>query len=204
MSFWSRKGAVPDELPPLPYEPSSPEGLAARWVQWVAASGPVKNPIEDATGEHAAENQPDDVWFLAGTYGKRHERKCFVPAGRDLFLPVLNMWFYPVDGAPEAEELALVREHGSASLSIDGAVQELDEIVTPVPFVVAGARLNGVTNSRKPTPTTVWGLWKRVPALPPGEHTLWAVGAFDGGFTVDVTYRLLVAPAPAVSYPVPF
>ena len=203
MSFWSRKGAVPDELPPLPYEPSSPEGLAARWVQWVAASGPLKNPIADETGEHAAENQPDDVWFLAGTYGKRHERRCFVPAGRDLFLPVVNMWFYPADGPPPALDLAFLREHASGSLSIDGVAQETQEIVTPVPFTVAGARLNGVTNSKKPTPTTVWGLWKHVPALPAGEHTLWAVGTLGNGFTVDVTYRLLVSSAPAVSYPVP-
>jgi len=203
MSFWSRKGESADALPPLPYEPGSPEGLAARWVQWVAASGPVKNPIDDATGEHAAENQPDDVWFLAGTYGKRHERRCFVPAGRDLFLPAVNMWFYPADGPPPALDLAFLREHASGSLSIDGVAQETQEIVTPVPFTVAGARLNGVTNSKKPTPTTVWGLWKHVPALPAGEHTLWAVGTLGNGFTVDVTYRLLVSSTPAVSYPVP-
>jgi len=35
-----------------------------------------------------------------------------------------------------------------------------------------------------------------------GEHTLWAVGTDGYGFTVDVTYRLLVSPAPAVSYSV--
>lgn len=201
MSFWSRRGELP-EVAPLPYEPGSPEGLAARWVQWVAASGPVKNPLEDETGEHAAEHQPDDVWFLAGTSGKRHERRCFVPVGRDLFLPAVNMWFYPSSALPEDAELAFLREHGSGSLSIDGVAQGLEEIVTPAPFTVAGARLNGVTNSKKPIPTTVWGLWKRVPALPPGEHTVWAVGALGPEFTVDVTYRLLVAPAPAVSYPV--
>jgi hypothetical protein len=171
-------------------------------VQWVATSGPLKNPVEDETGEHAAENQPDDVWFLAGTSGKRHERRCFVAAGRDLFLPVVNMWFYPADGLPDAE-LPLLREHASGSLSIDGVAQELAEIGTPVPFTVAGARLNGVTASKKPTPTTVWGLWKHIPALPAGEHTLWAVGTIGNGFTVDVTYRLMVSSTPAVSYPVP-
>jgi hypothetical protein len=203
MPFWSRKDEVPDPAATLPYEPGSPEGLAARWVQWVAASGPLKNPVEDSTGEYAAEHQPDDVWFLAGTSGKRHERRCFVPAGRDLFLPLVNMWFWPAAGLPGPAELDFLREHASGSLSIDGVALEPEEIVTPVPFTVAGARLNGVTNSRKPTPTTVWGLWKRVPALPAGEHTVWAVGTLGTDFTVDVTYRLLVSAVPAVSYPVP-
>jgi hypothetical protein len=113
------------------------------------------------------------------------------------------MWFHAADGRSEAADLDMLREHASGSLSIDGVLQDVREIVTPVPFVVAGARLNGVTKSRKPTPMTVWGLWSHVPALPAGEHDVWAVGTLGTGFTVDVTYRLLVSAAPAVSYPAP-
>lgn len=118
--------------------------------------------------------------------------------------------FYPADGPPPALDVAFLREHASGSLSINGVAQGIEEIVRPVPFTGAGARLDGstarrldgVTNSKKPTPTSVWGLWKHVPALPAGEPTLWAVGTIGTEFTVDVTYRLLVSCSPAVSYPV--
>ena len=187
MSFWFRKGGLLEGMPTMPYEPSSPEGLAARWVQWVAASGPLKNPVEDEDGRHAAHNQPDDVWFLAGTSGRQLQRRCTVPAGRDLFLPAFNFWMVPAEGPPPVPDQAFGR------LEVDGEEVELDEISTPRPFVVAGARLNGVTRSRRVLPVTVWGLWKRVPALAPGAHTVRAVGGDGYGFTVDVGYSLTVA-----------
>ena len=189
MSFLSRRGSTV-ELPALPYDPRSPEGLAARWVQWVAAAGPLANPVEDEDGRHAAANQPDDVWFLAGTSGKRMQRSCAVPVGRDLFLPVFNHWEWPATGR------AQIAEDATGSLVVDGVPLDLEPIGTPVPFSVAGARLNGVTGRRKPVPVSVWGLWKLVPALAPGEHRLQAIGTDGHGFTVDVSYRLLVSPAP--------
>jgi hypothetical protein len=195
MPFLSRRGARTDE-PELPYDARSPEGLAARWVRWVAAAGPLKNPVGDETGEYAALNQPDDVWFLAGTSGERMERTCTVPAGRDMFLPVFNYWNRNAAGPPE------VPDRATGSLTVDGASLTPDPIGTPVPFMVTGARLNGVTLRKKPVPVTVWGLWKLVPALPPGEHQLHAVGSDGYGFTVDITYRLLVSRAPTPTYPI--
>jgi hypothetical protein len=186
MSFLSRRSAEPESAAALPYDPRSAEGLAARWVQWVASAGPLKNPLEDETGEHAAHNQPDDVWFLAGSYGRRMERRCVVPAGRDLFLPMFNMWYFPAEGPPAPVEGI------SGSLAVDGVPLEPDVIATPVPFTVTGARLNGVTQRKKPLPVTVWGLWKLIPALPVGEHVVRAVGGDGYSFTVDVTYRVLV------------
>ncbi len=196
MSFLLRKNSGADEAAALPYDPRSPEGLAARWVRWVGASGPLKNPLEDDTGEYAAVNQPDDVWFLAGSYGKRVERRCVVPTGRSLFLPVFNMWEWPAEGPQDAVERA------SGSLVVDGVSVGPDLITTPIPFTVAGARLNGVTRRKKPVPVTVWGLSKLIPALAPGQHELRAVGTDGHGFTVDVTYRLAVADGiTAYTYP---
>jgi hypothetical protein len=195
MSFLSRKGADPDEVPSLPYDPRSPEGLAARWVQWVAAAGALKNPLEDDTGEHAAHNQPDDVWFLAGSYGKAVTRQCLVPPGRELFLPVFNMWQAASEGPPPVVEGAF------GSLVVDGVPVEPEAVATPIPFTVAGARLNGVTGRKRPVALTVWGLWKLLAPLSPGEHELRAVGGDGHGFTVDVTYRLRVGTT-AIDYPV--
>ena len=186
MSFLSRRAPADDDLPDLPYAVRSPEGLAARWVRWVAASGPIANPVEDDSGEYGDRNQPADVWFLAGSSGKAVRRTCVVPAGLDLFLPVINMWSV---GVPMG---VLERAHGS--VTVDGVSEAPDVIATPEPFTVAGARLNGVTGTKRPVPVTVWGLWKHLPALPAGEHHIHAVGGDGYGFAVDVSYRLLVRP----------
>jgi hypothetical protein len=174
------------DVPELPDDPRSPEGLAARWVRWVAAGG-MDDPIEDRTGEFAAANQPDDVFFLAGSYGKVVQRSCFVPAGRDLFVPLVTLWHKKPAGPPPVP----VGAYGS--LAVDGVPLEPREIGTPVPFVVAGSAMNSVTLRTKPVPVTVWGLWGLVPALPIGGHELRALGGFEGGFAVDVAYRLTVS-----------
>src|SRR5690349_20598448 len=101
-------GGAGRQVKPLPYHPTSPEGLAARWVRWVAGVGPMNNPVADRTGAHAAIDQPDDVWFLAGTFGGGVERRCTVPAGRPLFFPAFNMWHRYADQPPPH----LPRAHG--------------------------------------------------------------------------------------------
>ncbi len=77
---------------PLPFPPASTEGLAARWVRWVAAAGPWRTPLADATGEDAARNQPLDVWFLAGTTGGAERRHIAVPPRTPLFGPAFCLW----------------------------------------------------------------------------------------------------------------
>jgi hypothetical protein len=156
--------------------------------------GPIKNPVGDDTGEYAGVNQPDDVWFLAGSSGEKFHRRCAVPAGRDLFLPAINMWYWPAAGPPEP----LDRAYGS--LVLDGAKLEPDVIATPVPFTVAGARLNGVTSRKAAVPVTVWGLWKLIPGLEVGNHELRITGGDGYGFEVDVTYSLGIV-VPPIAYP---
>ncbi|WP_051515504.1 hypothetical protein [Candidatus Blastococcus massiliensis] len=185
MPFLSRSRG-PAESVPLPYEASSPEGLAARWVQWVAAAGPLANPVEDEDGRHAAANQPDDVWFLAGSTGEPWERNCVVPAGRPLFVPAFNWWESPSAGP------APVVERAFGSVTLDGVPQQLQEIGTPVPFVVSGVRLNGINGSKRPAPTTVWGLWALIPPPAPGTHEVRIHGGDGHGFELQVGYRLAV------------
>jgi hypothetical protein len=170
----------------LPYTTDSPEGLAARWVRWVAGVGPLHNPVGDTTGADAGVNQPDDVWFLAGTFGGDVERRCAVPAGTSLFLPAFNMWHHHADGPPPD----LPRAFGE--LVVDGSSIELDTITTPVPFEVVGVRLNPVTRTSKPMLMTVWGIWKRLDPLPAGQHVLRFAGGDGHGFTVCATYHLSV------------
>ena len=189
MPFLSRR---PPEVPALPYDPRSPEGLAARWIQWVAAAGLDQSPIDDRTGANGYANQPADVWFLAGSRGGQVHRRVVVPAGRDLFFPVIN-WWSPADDAPDVSA-AVQRMHGS--VAVDGLpVAEPELIVTPQPFTVVGARFNDITLRSKPRQVVTCGLWTSVPALPLGEHVVHVVAGDGGGFTLDVRYELLVAEA---------
>lgn len=192
MAFFSRRSEASAEPLELPYDPRSPEGLASRWVRWAASHSLLKDPIDDPTGELQQRNQPEDVWFLAGTSGRRAERSCAVPPGRDLFIPLFNMWVFPATGPQEPAEWA------EGHLTVDADLVPHDVITTPIPFLVAGRSLNPVTGSKRPVPTTVWGLWKLIPALAPGQHVVRAVGGDGYGFEVDVTYHLTVGAIDAV------
>ena len=173
---------------PLPYDPCSPQGLAARWVQWVAAAGLDESPIDDETGAHGAANQPTDVWFLAGCRGGRVQRRVAVPGGRDLFFPVINWWFR----ADRAPELSAVLERVHGSVIVDGVPMEPEPIVTPEPFTVTGARFNDVTLRTRPRQIVTTGLWTSVPAPGPGEHEVHLVADDGEDVTLDVRYQLLV------------
>ncbi|MBG6105785.1 hypothetical protein ACLQ3D_11400 [Micromonospora vinacea] len=170
----------------FPYAPDSPQGLAARWVQWAAATGPFRNPILDRTGRHAHHRQPNDVWFLAGCFGGNVERRCTVPVGRPLFFPAFNMWC----------------PHGTYIPPLPAATGEahVDQVPHPVTtidvtelFDVRGAFLNPVTRRRRRVPMRVWGIWARVDPLAPGPHTVAFAGTDGHGFHVAATYQLQVA-----------
>jgi len=188
MGIFSRGAAVPPPPLDLPYDPTSLEGLAARWMRWVAGIGPMHNPISDTTGDDAAIDQPGDVWFLAGTFGGAATRRVTVPAGVPILLPAFNMWQFPTADPPEPVPGAFGR------VELDATPVETVLVSTPVPFLVQGARLNPVTRTRKPLPAVVTGWWALIDPLAPGEHLLHATGGDGGGFEVDVTVHLTVAP----------
>jgi hypothetical protein len=174
-------------VPALPYPPDSPEGLAARWVRWAASIERHRNPVADLTGKFAGLGQPDDVWFLAGTFGTTAHRHCAVPSGRRLFVPIFNMWHRDADGPPP------VMGRAFGTLVVNDVAVPVDVVATPVPFGVAGVRGNPVTASTRVVPMTVWGLWKVLEPLSPGDHTLRMRGGDGYGFEVAVDYRLTVA-----------
>jgi hypothetical protein len=159
-------------------------GLAARWVQWAASAGPVRNPIKDTTGAHAARNQPSDVFFLAGTFGTEVQRRCVVPAGRPLFFPTFNMW------GPGDEPIGpLSKAWGRAF--VDDETHPVVSAGTE-PFEVRGAWGNSVTGGRGRFAMRVWGIWSTVEPLAPGAHTIAFEGGDGHGFRVAATYEIEV------------
>jgi hypothetical protein len=167
----------------LPYPAGSSEGLAARWVRWIASFAVGDDPISDPTGEHAGREQPDDVWFLAGTFGAPARRRFTVPADRPLFGPVVNIW-------QRAPHEILRPESATAYARLDGTPVDPIEVATPQPFEVVGVRGNAATGRSSPRLLTVWGHGLQLPGLSAGSHHLAFRGAVDGDFTVDVDLTL--------------
>ena len=173
-------------MAPIPYVSYSPEGMAARWLRWAASVTSMRSPVSDTTGKWAGFNQPDDVWFLAGSFGATVERRCSIPAGRPLFLPAVNKWYVQAYGPPPGVDRAF------GKVVVDGKDLLAEEVSTPIPFEVAGAWANSVNQTSRPVPMTVWGLWKYLEPLPTGAHTLRIVGGDGYGFRLAVTYHVTV------------
>jgi hypothetical protein len=147
--------------------------LAGRWWKWALSAPDELSPVRDTTGEHAGWNQPDDVWFLAGTYGGRVERRCAVPAGRHLFFPVLNThhtWEY--------SQQHLMMRFQRADASLNGVRLPLREFC-------GGFRLDDGERC------LTWGVWGGLEPLAPGHYVL-EIQAQSGEFVVDTAYHLTV------------
>ncbi|MEV0090745.1 hypothetical protein [Streptomyces sp. NPDC050738] len=132
-----------------------------------------KSPVEDTTGEYAAWKQPDDLWFLAGTYGGRVERRCTVPGDRPLFFPVIN-----IQHTRSYSKTPLSMGIAEASASLNGIPLELREF--------AGQFRAG------PRRRFAWGIWGGIAPLAAGQFVLEIKGEATNGFYVDTTYHLEV------------
>jgi hypothetical protein len=88
--------AVPEAVPvqaDLPYMNLSPsEDLVIGWLRWALEQPYYTGPVADTTGEDCGLGQSGPVWFLAGTFGGEVTRECDIPAGKQLFLPLVNRW----------------------------------------------------------------------------------------------------------------
>lgn len=166
-----------------------PKDLAGRWWQWAGKRRDSRSPVTDETGERCEQDQPGDVFFLAGTYGGRARRTCTVPAGRPIFLPVLNQTC-PVQGdaAVAAEECQ--HEFGGAKphLRVDGRAVKPVFVVSPPyrhdPHPDSSAGVAGESVAA--------GYHALLDPLPPGEHTISFGGSRGESFSLDVRYELTV------------
>lgn len=187
MSLLSRLRGIPG-FSTVPYARNSPEGLAARWVQWGASTHMNRNPIADFSGVFAGVAQPSDVWFLAGSFGGAVTRKCAIPPNKKIFVPIFNVWIW---GRLHTFDLS----DAFAYMQINGKPVEPDLICTKKPFTVKGVRGNPVTGSVFAEPMLVGGFSKLIDPLPAGEHEVCFRGGDGEGFVVDVTYLLTVEQA---------
>jgi hypothetical protein len=171
----------------LSFEPSGDddESLAARWWRWVLSASADANPVDDPDGRFASWNQPDDVWFLAGTFGGQVTRSCGVPVGRTIFVPAVNT-IVEVRG----------RRWSHMRLPVEAASVTLDSIPVPVKevstrrFQIRSEPGNGYRDGE--SGSAAWGLWSRLLIEDAGSHEL-RIQAKAGPLVIDTTYRLAVS-----------
>jgi hypothetical protein len=191
---------------------------AAEWWQWALGVPAATNPLLDLTGEHCAQRQVDDVWFLAGTVGPDPVvRECTIPEGKALFFPLINNFFgASLSDLPEERTEEFVRERAACTFpvelfaEIDGfQIRRLDRRFTgesgsqsPIFNVqLPPGNIFGVDEEIVPelvlTPSAEQGFYLFVRPLSPGEHTVrWqAEGCLDPAIVQDITYNLAIVSA---------
>lgn len=164
--------------------------LQKRWWNWAAGSSEAENPVADDTGRYCSPRQPDDVWFLADTFGEKLHRKCTVPAGRRLAGPALSI----IEAS--SQECANSFRGAEGEAILDGVATPLDRI-DPVYFSFDAAPDNAFFTESGPLSAYGCGLWLQLEPLKPGRHTLVIRGS-NADFSSEVTYELTV-PAPVPS-----
>ncbi|HEY0506027.1 MAG TPA: hypothetical protein VGD42_21290 [Lysobacter sp.] len=149
----------------------------ARWWQWAARFGADTGaPYRDPDGRHCALNQEEGaVWFLAGTDGRSDAvRTCTVPAGKHLFVPLIN-WVEDDAGRSCGDKQAAVArlaDHVNTGLVLlDGRpIGQLERM-----RVAAGTCFS--MSDQSPGAATD-GYWLMLKPLPPGKHQLAIAAAY--------------------------
>ncbi|MEU6877665.1 signal protein [Streptomyces sp. NPDC046712] len=158
--------------------------LQGRWWTWAASEPEVTNPVADQDGSECERNQPQDVWFLAGTFGSQVERVCAVPGGRPIAFPVVNL-------IGDRSDCAAFIFRAEGTVLLDGKAVE-PSTYTGDSITVESAQGNAVTGEEGRFITTGCGLWVQLPPLAPGTHSL-AIRGQSGDFSTGVDYTLTVA-----------
>jgi len=202
---------------------TKPEGQtygrwAAEWWQWALGIPALVNPLTDTTGEHCAQRQVDQVWFLAGSVSADPAvpppavvRSCEIPSGKSLFFPLINNFYGAfLNDPPETRTEEFVRESASCtepaqiSVSIDGF-----KVPKPTRFFTGPSgsqsplfnvqlppgNLFGDDETTVPelvlSPSAEQGYYLFVRPLSHGTHTIrWTASGCNPGGSQDITYHL--------------
>lgn len=181
--------------------------LAAKWWIWAGSQPVPTNPLVDKTGKDCANGQTGNIWFLAGAIGGGDiTRTCTLPAGSDLFFPLINV----VDIEAKADNrtpgdvrriLASVDVRNSTSnltVTFDGKAIGPDVIrYEESPMFALTLTKNNIFNAPAEDydPCGDNGYYALIRGATPGVHTLNFTGAYDGplgSFSINATYRLNV------------
>lgn len=175
---------------------------AASWWIWAFSIPDEVNPLRDPKGGLCAMGQQGGVWFLAGALsGGKVNRTCTVPAGKAIFLPLINTVFIGPGKCKglEADAAATSDHLAYAHFELDGvALADLSRHrqKSPACFSIDPNGMATQDGSRQMAATD--GYWVMLRPLSPGDHVLKFTAAFNkpderfGQMKQDIVYRLHV------------
>jgi len=207
--------------PSDPIAGNSQADLSWRWWQWAIDTRTADDPVSDPTGSQGFRGDQGDYFFLAGSYsGDPVTRSLTIPAGRTLFLPLVNAFIDNLSpfGEPPtdytSDELRdfitpFIDTVTGLYLTIDGvSITGLDAHRQQSPFSYTVTDPDNFltrigydpTNGSGVYPATVSlafadGYYVGIQPLSPGRHTLRFGGQADG-VTQNIEYTLDVVPEP--------
>ena len=170
------------------------------WWNWGLSFPLNSSPILDTTGEHCAARQSGGVWFLAGTFGTAEVRKCTIPSGQAVLVPIINVECSAFEGGGTTkDELAGCARAAADTFTglkseVDGVSLQGHRIQSPL------YQLNLPPDNRfgpdpvRNSPSVADGYWIMLSPLPQGPHTIHVAGQAPplGGFNTEATYNLTV------------
>jgi hypothetical protein len=200
----------------------------ARWWQWALSMPITAHPLYDTADCSAGQFGP--VWFLGGTFSSTPDpgdpnavigtanRACSVPAGKALFIAILNTEASTLEGNGTTEEelranANFIMDHAQdLFMEIDGvAVQEPVHYRADSPLFIFGplpannvlAALGANAPAGATSQAVAAGISVLLRPLSAGSHVVHFGGqfvfteaqdGFDFRFSLDVTYHLIVGP----------
>lgn len=170
------------------------------WWQWTVSVPSAVNPLLDETGKYCGVAQHGDFWYLTGNTGGDTTRRCAVPKGVKLLVPVVNTFCYPEEGFDDdASCIAYVNDNiGSYRprdlvLKLDGEDQDIRDVCELT--VAPGDDLSGVPPICKVNfraDRTLFNFVIGPDTILFSSHGLWRANAARGFWGVIDTSRLAV------------
>jgi hypothetical protein len=180
---------------------------AANWWNWITSIPEENNPVGDETGEKCAIGQKGPVWFLPGTAGGKLERSCTIPAGKALFMVILDAEcskteFPKLNTEEEFRKCTRdLNEGATLSATVDGVkLKDLEKYRVESPMFNMTFPSNNIFGQKAgPTIAKSDGWYVILEPLSPGTHNVSFAGSVLGNpvtgtesYTTDVTYHLNV------------
>ncbi len=190
---------------PSPYKPLgfTYSYWSKKWYEWVQSIRREENPATDNSGKNCCQRQSNPVWFLAGTPGGTARRNCSIPAGENLFFPIINEMSTTTQCNKSGQNLinycsSIIDQVTNKEVMFDHeklVCSQLDpyRIRTDLfDFTLPQDNLCGVAAG--PTAVVCDGYWIMIKneALSAGNHILHFLGEQADGFRTEVTYNLMI------------
>lgn len=176
---------------------------SAEWWKWIFSIPASSNPLFDDGSGKFFEGQSGDVWFLAGSWVGTTKLNCEVPAGKAIFVPIINGECSRIEGNGETEEELRACANDQmdcvtvTEAKVDGRkLKNLDEYRVESDIFLFKLPKDNILGLHPGSSMSVAdGYWIMLEPLSKGEHEIYIHGIAElDGFTfeTEMTYCITV------------